>query len=255
MKDIDPFKDASIEVKPMTVFIGRNISGNSILMRLMWAMSVAEPDYVSFVKTLQGRLMEKGLAEDRLEQVALRDIKEYARIYAEAMSISLLEGAKGKIREVFNDAKGLVRLSSEHITITVDLTSGKTETVPRLEDLFEVEVTGFYGINLRLKVANLSGLMVVNHVRTVEELYDFLHHSLSQLLGPYFMPYFQGLTMRRVDFLVDSRAGLLRYKFPDLLKVQELSEAVTKDFIYSYVALLDEFHKGEVRIRKISSKN
>ena len=250
VKDLGPFKDASIEVRPLTIFIGRNSSGKSLLLRLMWALSTAEPDYVSLGVFLQKRLTDVGLSEDRFKRLTQKDIKEYVKLYARALSVSLLEGAKGKIREVFDDLRGTIRLSSEHVSIAVDLNSGNAEIVPGLDELFEVEVEGLYKIRLLSKAPNRSSIGGIFRSRTREELNDLLNLMMSNFFGFYFKPFFQNLIIQQVDFLVDSRAGLLRYKHPTLLKVRDLSDVVTKDFIYSYLALIEDFHKGEIEISK-----
>ena len=265
VKDLGPFKDASIEVKPLTIFIGRNSSGKSLLLRLMWALSTAEPDYVSQGKFLQEKLTEKGLTEDRLKQLSQKDanevikiFEEYVKLYAEALMISILEGAKGKIREVLNDLKGTIRLSSRRVSITVYLCNRKAEIVPGLEELLEVNFTGLEvnfkesdNIRLRLEALGFSSIRGILRVRTgTREMLDDLNSGLSSIFGSYFMPFFQNTILQPVNFLVDSRAGLLRYKHPTLLKVRDLSDVITKDFIYSYLALLEEFHKGEIEISK-----
>jgi len=39
VEDFGPFEHAEIKLKPLTIFIGRNSVGKSMLMRLLWALA------------------------------------------------------------------------------------------------------------------------------------------------------------------------------------------------------------------------
>jgi predicted ATPase len=39
VENFGPFEHAEIKLKPLTIFIGRNSVGKSLLMRLLWALA------------------------------------------------------------------------------------------------------------------------------------------------------------------------------------------------------------------------
>ena len=92
------------------------------------------------------------------------------------------------------------------------------------------------------------GLDGSDYVESVNGLNDFAHTALLYFTYSSFAPFFQ--SQDYVHFLVDSRAGLMRYGLSSLMKVRDISDPVAKGFIDSYFTLLEEYHKGKVDVPK-----
>ena len=66
IENIGPFKKASLELKPLTILIGVNSVGKSMLMYLAWAVMSLEPDIAALgeaTRSLGALEMAKRLAE------------------------------------------------------------------------------------------------------------------------------------------------------------------------------------------------
>ena len=61
VRDFGPFEQASLELKPLTVIVGRNSVGKSMLAYLVWALAISMADF-SRLGELAGK-RELALAE------------------------------------------------------------------------------------------------------------------------------------------------------------------------------------------------
>ena len=258
VKDLGPFKDASIEVRPLTVIIGRNSSGKSLLLRLMWALSTSGPDDELFIKYLSEKVGSEKAWEllrtrfsARNALVNLREIEGYTKLYADIVIRSFLDSTRNRVKEVLGDIGGEVRISSGQVSITIDLFSDKNQSVtPKLEDLIEVTITEKIGVGIRFKGSKslLEGLPPEMIIGLGDgDLYSIILTLLETLVGRS-GPFFKASGITPVIFLVDSRAGLMKYKLPALLKIYDLSDIILKNFIDQYFILLEEFDRGEIQI-------
>jgi predicted ATPase len=66
IENIGPFENASIELKPLTILIGKNSVGKSLLLYLLWSLASAEPD---FAEVKGGWEEVNKLAEKIVEEV------------------------------------------------------------------------------------------------------------------------------------------------------------------------------------------
>ena len=51
VENIGPFKSAEIELKPLTIFIGKNSVGKSLLIQLIWSLTYTTPDFKVLAET------------------------------------------------------------------------------------------------------------------------------------------------------------------------------------------------------------
>lgn len=176
-----PFKDASIDVKPLTIFIGRNSSGKSLLLRLIWALSTAEPKYDLFVNNLHKLLSLHNLKERwtssgrRLTAEDKKEIKEYIILYTEAFFSSLLADAWKRVLGVLGSAEGEVSLLSENLGSKVTLKDGRLELEPEPKELLSIEVSDEHTPKVTIKA---FGLDDSDYVESVSGLNDFTHTAL-----------------------------------------------------------------------------
>ncbi|BDC17556.1 AAA family ATPase [Acidianus sp. HS-5] len=58
LKNIGPFKGAEVNVKPLTIFVGKNSTGKSFLLRLLYAFSTALPNTTELIEKAHSPLQE-----------------------------------------------------------------------------------------------------------------------------------------------------------------------------------------------------
>ncbi len=234
VENFGPFEHAEIKLKPLTIFIGRNSVGKSMLMRLLWALAstpVTLPSHFLFLpEGLYERLVEvrsriidsivKGLEPSRDYMHTL--IKLYIEVFQEI----LVQGLKGKIQGVFGSSPGeLIRVGVEKSRISVSGPCGPTTIVIKgndvdfenlnlcLDDLLdrmavEVPTPGILG----LKHEDIS---VARSVRTFYDIVSLINEFISGYLGTlYAKGFYLGSGWPDGVFLPDSRAGVVRLTIP-----------------------------------------
>ncbi|BAB66652.1 AAA family ATPase [Sulfurisphaera tokodaii] len=239
IKEFGPFNNTSLELKPLTIFIGKNSLGKSLILRLLWSLSSAEPDYKEFSK----EFMRLG-GYSRRENLSLKDkeaIKDYVNVYMKAFSFSLLKGIQNKIKEIFGKTEGEIEVTSELANIKVS-TEGQSILEPSLDKLIDIDINTISPLNIVFKFKDVEKSEY--YVKTKEELDDALDLSLLYFTYSRFEPFFQADTNR--IFLIDGRAGLTRFFNLKFLKTLDFLDIISKEYLSSYSLLLEDFSKGKV---------
>ncbi len=234
VENFGPFEHAVIKLKPLTIFIGRNSVGKSMLMRLLWALAstpITLPAHFLFPpEELDKRLGEvrsrivdnvaKGLEPSRDDMHTL--IKLYIKVFQEALVLSL----GGRIQGVFGSSlEELIRVGAETSRISVSGPCGPTTIVIKgndvrlenfnlcLDDLLgrmvvEVPTPGILGLRY-------EGVSVARSVRTSYDLVSLINEFMSGYLGTlYTKGFYLGSGWPDGVFLPDSRAGVVRLTIP-----------------------------------------
>ncbi|WP_168364294.1 AAA family ATPase [Metallosphaera hakonensis] len=234
IKNFGPFKESLIELKPLTVFIGRNSLGKSLLLRLLWGLSSAKP------KDLDKELAGLKAKRDSLSLKDKEKVREYAKLYMKAFSISLVKGVEKRINEVLSTA-GEITVSSELATLRIKLNESKIE--PSLDQLVEIEVrrTSPLGIVFRAKEAENTE----ENILSKDDLDDVLLVNSFYFTFSLFYPLFNP---DETVFLIDGRASLTEFlPTPERsMKLYSFLDTVSRDYITSYYRLLSDFDKGKV---------
>jgi hypothetical protein len=122
LSNFGPFEEAEVELKPLTVFIGRNSTGKSMLLYLLWALSSAEPlpDRVEAGWEPVVEIAEKvvrGVKEGRIES---GDLEELVRAYVKVLVDAVKHGLEERFRYAFGvELKELVRIGRDKAVIEV----------------------------------------------------------------------------------------------------------------------------------------
>ncbi|ABL79098.1 conserved hypothetical protein [Thermofilum pendens Hrk 5] len=263
VRDFGPFEEASIEVRPLTVLVGRNSVGKSMLLQLVWALTVAMPD----LKLLGEAVSELGAGElvgEVLEGVekgsASRDsFKRLLKLYLEALPGALATGLGRTLEEVFGAGlQELVRSGSGRAVVGVAGSFSSIEFVieggrlavsrhkPYEGFLDELEVTVPAPGRLRI-IHRLSGVSLYDEaVLSPSDLVDAVLKVLAIYLYKALDIFFEapGVSV----LLPDSRAGLSRillkpYARPSLLKDVLYPDEHFRD---AYFMLAESLAEGKV---------
>jgi len=122
LNNFGPFEEAEVELKPLTVFIGRNSTGKSMLSYLLWALSSAEPlpDRVKAgwepVVEIAERVVKR-VKEGRIES---EDLEELVKAYVKVLEDAVKHDLEERFRHVFGvELRELVRIGKDKAVIEV----------------------------------------------------------------------------------------------------------------------------------------
>ena len=234
VENFGPFEHAEIKLKPLTIFIGRNSVGKSMLMRLLWALAstpVALSAHLLFppgefdkrLGEVRGRIVDnvvKGLEPSR------DDVHTLIKLYMETFQEALVRSLGGRIQGVFGSSlEELIRVGAETSRISVSGPCGPTIIVIKgndvkfenlnlcLDDLLdrmavEVPTPGILGLKY-------EGASVARSVRTFYDLVSLISEFMVRYFGTlYTKGFYLGSGWPYGVFLPDSRAGVVRLTIP-----------------------------------------
>jgi len=142
LEDFGPFERADLELKPLTIFIGRNSVGKSILSYLLWALSSAEVKF-EVIKIDDWRPVEevakrmvKEIAEKKLSK---EDFKYLVKTFCENMlSKAARAGLEERLKYAFGvEPRELIRVGKDRAIIEVRGVHAKVKA--SIADKFNVD--------------------------------------------------------------------------------------------------------------------
>ena len=270
IRDLGPFEEAEIEIKPLTIFIGRNSSGKSYLLYTLWALTSTEPDFERL-----GELTEELGAADIAERIiryvaegkkrnARDNIRKLVEIGIDTLPHALSPSLEKKLRGVFlTELENIVRRGAHNTVITVEGPLAAAE--------FMISRDGVKGKNIKVYKEFIEKLNVeilrprllrikterggrfeeeIASIRDVAKIMvELLASYIFSALHPFFVSeYFSIL-------LPDSRAGITRTLLKPYLspEVVESISYVDNYYIRLYFRLAEELGKGNVELETIES--
>jgi len=111
--DVGPFGEAVVELRPLTVFVGRNSVGKSFMAQLLWSLAEALPDFATLLGSVYERAARELGGRDVLEEVVGKirrgeDVSSEVRLFARWLVESLGAGlAKGVEESLANSFGGI----------------------------------------------------------------------------------------------------------------------------------------------------
>jgi len=270
IRDFGPFAEAELEVKPITVIVGRNNSGKSTLVYLFWSLVTRE------ASILHGNELKKAVESVageadvvyRLEKAAKsRDISlmsEVVDAYVKALLELLASDISRRFRRVFpiESVSELVRLGRDEARIRVEGEKAFVEVSIR-GDKVSIEGNNFREAilkNLRAEMGEDGSIALSFGNSSVTERWNIVspekaHYIFGKVLlsaiNAFLYPFFS-LYYPAASLFIDSRAGLARI-LPALrnpsLNPQLVAESAVGPgdyFAQFYEALTDALCSGAV---------
>jgi predicted ATPase len=107
LKNFGPFDDVDIELRPLTIFIGKNSVGKSLLLSLLWALVSTRPEIPSDeeIKMMWNKLYEKA------ESISLKITKVIKPVVSD--SGILIEEVSKLIKSMATDVRDFTRTSRD----------------------------------------------------------------------------------------------------------------------------------------------
>lgn len=234
VENFGPFEHAEIKLRPLTIFIGRNSVGKSMLMRLLWTLA-STPVALSAHLLFPPAELDKRLGEVRSRIIdsivkglepSRDDMHTLIKLYMETFQEALVQNLKGRIQGVFGSSlEELIRVGVEKSRISVSGPCGPTAIVIEgndvrlenfnlcLDDLLdrmvvEVPTPGILGLKY-------EGVSVARSVRTSYDLVSLISEFMVRYFGAlYTKGFYIGSGWPNGVFLPDSRAGVVRLTIP-----------------------------------------
>jgi len=125
IENFGPFERAELELKPLTVIIGRNSVGKSMLIYLLWALLTSRPDPEKLANTVWNERAAE-LAMKILQDVEWginpeEEFRKLIEMHLEALPQSLASGLREALQRIFMvNLRELIRLGAEEAVISVD---------------------------------------------------------------------------------------------------------------------------------------
>jgi predicted ATPase len=225
--NIGPFEEAEVEVKPLTVFIGRNSVGKSLIAQTLWALTTTMPDMGEWFKaasleasrelgnpdpltTLLDEIRRGGSVEDILRRTI--------GIYIKTMHEGLVAGFRESFEELYGDLSSIIREGAEEAGIRVDskasiefkIERGSVRVVeykPNMDFVDKIHATtpypGYLTVHLPDKGEIYDGKVLSERDLLVGVIVNLLFHYTLDSFEPFF---YKGPGA----MLPDSRAGISR---------------------------------------------
>ena len=225
--NIGPFEEAEVEVKPLTVFIGRNSVGKSLIAQTLWALATTTPDAGAWLiaasleasqelgnpdplTTLLDEIRRGGSVEDILRRTV--------EIYIKTMHEGLAAGFRESFEELYGDLSSIIRKGAGEARIRVDSKAsiefriergnvGVVEYKPNMDFVDRIHATTPYPGYLTVHLSN-KGKIYDGKVLSER---DLLVGVIANLLFHYTLDSFETFFYKGPGaMLPDSRAGIMR---------------------------------------------
>jgi predicted ATPase len=263
-----PFEHAEIKLKPLTIFIGRNSVGKSMLMRLLWVLASTPLLPTLSISDEQVKVFER--AENNIVSSVVRgvkpseeDMRATIKWYMELLGEGVRRHLERRIRGAFNaELRELIRIGAEDAKITMLAPCEPTVIVLGREDV-RIERSGFCidgvmgdlavevpepGI-LRLRYKDLD---VSRPIKTSKDFEELIREVLVKHLTLLFKGgFYIGTMWLHTIFLPDNRAGLLQFALQPYSYLSTLfkpSSTVEEEFMDAVLQISTAFGENKWRV-------
>ena len=252
LNNFGPFEEAEVELKPLTVFIGRNSTGKSMLSYLLWVLSSAEalPYRVEAGWEPVVEIAERVVRRVKEGRIESEDLEELVKAFVKVLVDAVKHGLEERFRYAFGvELRELVRIGRDKAVIEVH--GGCAKIRLSLED--EVKIEEFdlcvEGMLRKVDVKVLRGGYV--HVRYGSYLKKHKVYSIAdvaglvvELLSHHTAVEFHWLALATpllTYMLPDSRAGITRTLLKPYISPTLLSGVlgVDSEYVSTYFRLAE----------------
>ncbi len=236
IKDFGPISMAEIELKPLTIFIGRNNTGKSMLLYLLWILRSSMPNPQKVMECLENKDEFHRLIEESIRNIkySAKDIdktlKDLLRLYVECTPEGYSYSVREALRKTFGGGlDSVIREGASSAVVTIRTQYGELELrmypdrvkgtwrkihIDNILENILFEVSGVNTVTFYMRGAGLE----TTRISFEDDLKIFLGGYvlppiLENLLG--FIP-----TEEDSALLVEGRAGITRTimrSYPGLL--------------------------------------
>jgi len=262
-----PFERLEVELKPLTVIVGRNSVGKSMILYLLWTLSSTAPDFARLADLVieRGAIGIAGRVVEALRGLKSPDepFKELLRLYLEAFPHALASSLASSLKrtftvelidlihEGFNEA--LIRLTGLKGSIELAIKPRAVEALsfdvdPSLIDLLKARAVG----PRMLEVYWGDRLIVERLIDEESDLANLAIIALARLIGEALWPL--ATTSTTTCILADGRAGLARTLLKPYAPPRALGEVSQPDeeYIRLYFRLAEKLADNRIVVDAVT---
>ncbi len=262
IENFEPFEKISLELRPLTFFIGRNSVGRSMILYLLWTLLSSFPDMNKLleilgkndVKILVGNIIDRvGKGENiesGLKSLFKIVIKEFPYTIVSTLEESLIKSFNvNNLRELSDDPSRDIIINISGKLIKVSFRIGDNVVVDHYDFNFEpLEDIHIDTIGRNYVVFNIEN--VKGSPRPIFTWLDLLNIVIDLLIGYIYTGIRMFFIYRAASAIfVDGRAGIIRallrtipHQLPRIV-----TEVVNPDisFIELYYSLIEDLRKDK----------
>ena len=243
IENLGPFEYAEIELKPLTIFVGKNSTGKSFLVQLLWSLMITYPYKIpealrkveSEINELVPKILEKIESGLDVNKEFRELIKLHIEILPKAIALSLQETFQKAFETTLHE---LIREGTDRATILIE---GPRATLNILIEKSEIRAS--YGrkytefINklrveypgprqMRVSHKEREDLLVERSVIGMYDLAFIVISVLSWYVAESLKPFFAA-PLNIAAFFPDGRAGTLRAALRPYIAPVLLTEGIS----------------------------
>ena len=260
-ENLGPFEEADLEIKPLTIFLGKNSVGKSMLSYLLWTLLSAEPKFEEVETGWEESFLviaERVVKDVESGRILREDFERLVKAFYEDVFIEAVRiGLEERFRYTFGvEPRELVKVGRDRATIRVYGKCAKIilsikdklyveELDLCIEDLLknmkvEVLKTGYLHVGYRDERYR-DEIFLESRVTSVFDVITFIISLLKYHIIMEFNAFIFGAPLTTSIMLPDSRAGITRtllkpYISPSLLRGVL---GVDQEYVGSYYMLTE----------------
>jgi hypothetical protein len=261
LENLGPFEEADLEIKPLTIFLGKNSVGKSMLSYLLWTLLSAEPKFEEVETGWEESFLviaERVVKDVESGRILREDFERLVKAFYEDVFIEAVRiGLEERFRYTFGvEPRELVKVGRDRATIRVYGKCAKIilsikdklyveELDLCIEDLLknmkvEVLKTGYLHVGYRDERYR-DEIFLESRVTSVFDVITFIISLLKYHIIMEFNAFIFGAPLTTSIMLPDSRAGITRtllkpYISPSLLRGVL---GVDQEYVGSYYMLTE----------------
>lgn len=182
IENLGPFEQAEIEIKPLTIFIGRNSTGKSFLVQFLWALTVIRLDKIHYllkkpeIKSELERLEREIVERIKSGLDVSEEFKKLAKLCIEILPELIALSLQETIEMLFQSSPSeLIREGAERAAVLVETPRAVVRVVFERDNIRVFSERLYRDFADKLRVESLgSGRMRVSYVGDRSFSLDFL---------------------------------------------------------------------------------
>ena len=259
--DFGPFKEAHVELAPLTIFIGKNSLGKSMLLYLIWVLESALPEprkHYEVIESMGGIkiaeecfdvMRKSGNPDELIRKLLMIFLKAFPAAWAKSLkdTLSAAFGVKTSelIRKGMQNSKLIIECERGSMEIVIEGDDVTARWVHLDEDLIKKAVVKTLGTSLYITI---EGKEAISYVLSPLEVLDDLYVAFGNALYAIFKG-IAGVSEAEERLLVDGRAGVERVLLPPYPGIPlGLREILMPDYVFvsSIPRLAEDYVRGDV---------
>jgi len=277
IKNFGPFKDATINLADFLIIIGKNATGKSLLLYLLWSLESILPDFSTWVTYMRDydTIIKKALNKLSSGSNPHEEIREYLekalQYFPKAWSISLKENLPKVLGMNLNEIprlgtnEAIINITGDYASLKISIKEGEVKAFwekldASVMNLFTIENYGTKYLIIKLTPQGLPEEILKYVIETEYDLAKMIMTGLVIFTLNMALGLIPGIQTQ--PLLVDGRAGIIRaiyrgYPGAALTLREFLKEVLLPDinFVELTYELVKDYSKGLIDTEAIPLKH